>query len=78
MPVSGPLLCEKVNQFHRQLHPEEEDSFKASIGWLWRFCNRHGMRLLGDKLSADFAASDPFQSMLDLMNHVVSNYRMKM
>ena len=45
MPVSGPILCEKAKQFNEQLHAEEETtpSFTASSGWLWRFCNRHGI-----------------------------------
>ena len=43
VPVSGPLLCEKANLFHKKLNPGDQMSFKASSGWLWRFCNRHGM-----------------------------------
>ena len=40
IPVSGVVLSEKATQFHEQLHPEEsEKSFKASKGWVWRFCN---------------------------------------
>ncbi len=41
--------------------------FKASNGWLWRFCKRHGIRELsfqGEKLSADEASVGPFQTKL--------------
>ena len=40
---------------------------KASKGWLWRFCKRHGIRELsfqGEKLSADEASVGPFQTKL--------------
>lgn len=39
IPVSGVILNEKATQFHEQLHPDSEKSFKASKGWVWRFCN---------------------------------------
>ena len=66
-PVSGPLLCEKATQFHEQMHREEAGvvPFKASGEWLWRFCQRHGIRQLtlqGEKLSADDNAIAPFQA----------------
>ena len=42
IPVTGVVLSEKATQFHEQLHPEaSEKPFKASKGWVWRFCNRH-------------------------------------
>ena len=66
--MSGPLLCENANLFHKKLHPGDQMSFKASSGWLWRFCNRHGMRQLslqGEKLSADATASGPFRALLE-------------
>jgi len=68
MPVSGPLLCEKANHFYSKLHRGEQQSFKASSGWLYRFCIRHGMRQLtvqGEKLSADSSALDPFKRTLE-------------
>lgn len=68
MPVSGPLLCEKANLFHQLLHSDDEEpSFTASSGWLWRFCARHGIRQLslqGEKLSADAEAPEPFREKL--------------
>ena len=46
MPISGTILCEKAKQFNKQLHAQEATppSFTASSGWLWHFCNRHGIR----------------------------------
>ncbi len=72
MPVSGPILCEKATQLHAQLHAESgsENSkapFQASRGWLWRFCQRHGVRQLslqGEKVSSDTSAVEPFQNEL--------------
>ena len=69
MPMSGPILCEKAKQFNEQLHAEEATtpSFTASAGWLWRFCNRHGirgLRLQGEKLSANTEAPEPFKEQL--------------
>ena len=68
-PVSGPLLKEKAKEFHEKLHIEEDDppSFTASSGWLWRFCNRHGIRelsLQGEQLSSDPTATEPFKKKL--------------
>ena len=55
MPVSGPVLCEKAAQLHEQLHEGESvPPFQASRCWLWRFCQRHGIRRLslqGEKVS---------------------------
>lgn len=42
--ISGPLLKEKAMAFHRQLHGDTDDSFKASTGWLHRFKVRNGIR----------------------------------
>ena len=67
MPISGPLLCEKAIQLNSKLYGESAPPFKASRGWLWRFCNRHGMRQLsiqGEKLSSDMTAPDPFKKEL--------------
>jgi len=45
MPVSGPVFCEKAVQLHKQLHKGDAiPPFQASRGWLWRFCDRHGIR----------------------------------
>ena len=69
-PVSGPILCEKAVQLHAQLHQGDSEAellFQASRGWLWRFCQRHGIRQLslqGEKISADASAVEPFQDEL--------------
>ena len=69
MPISGTILCEKAKQFNEQLHAQEATapSFTASSGWLWHFCNQHGicgLRLQGEKLSADTEAPEPFKKEL--------------
>ena len=71
MPISGPVLCEKATQLHAQLHDGDPDnlesSFQASRGWLWRFCQRHGIRQLslqGEKVSSDVSAVEPFKKEL--------------
>ena len=41
--------------------------FQASRGWLWRFCNRHGIRQLslqGEKVSSNVSAVEPFKEEL--------------
>ena len=74
-PVSGPILCEKALQLNAKIHTQEDstsssaadNNFKASKGWLWRFCNRHGMKQLaiqGESLSSDTSAVDPFKEKL--------------
>ena len=66
--MSGVLLSEKATQFYEQLHPgASEKPFKASKGWVWWFCNRHGIRQLsleGEKLSSDTTAPEPFKKEL--------------
>ena len=68
MPISGPVLCEKATQLHALLHVgAPESSFQASRGWLWRFCQRHGIRQLslqGEKVSSDVSAIEPFKKEL--------------
>ena len=71
MPVSGSILCEKATQLQAQLHQGgSEDSkapFQASRGWLWRFCQHHGIRQLslqGEKVPSDASAVEPFQNEL--------------
>ena len=46
MPVRGPVLSEKATQLNSKIHADSAPEFKASKGWLWRFCNRHGMQQL--------------------------------
>ena len=72
IPVSGPILCEKAVQLYDQLHTGDSVApFKASKGWLYRFCSRHGLRQLsfqGEKLSCDATAPEPFkEELLKLM-----------
>ncbi len=46
-PISGPLLREKALLLFPQLYPEKAaDSFKASGGWLQKFCSRHEIRAM--------------------------------
>ena len=64
-PISGPLLCEKAMQLSESLGQQGEGKkvFKASDGWKWRFCKRHGIQelsLQGEKLSADREAVSTF------------------
>ena len=62
LPVSGPVLCEKAAIMHAQIHAGESvPPFQGGRGWLWRFCNRDGVRQLslqGEKLSSDTTAVD--------------------
>ena len=40
------------------------ESFKASVGWLWRFCNHHGTGSKvkhGESGSSDINAVEPFR-----------------
>ena len=68
MQVSGPVLCEKAVQLHKQLHEGSTvPSFQASRSWLWRFCNRHGIRQLslqGEKVSSNTSCIEPFKEEL--------------
>ena len=65
--VSGPLLTEKALQLPALLHVNDMESapeFKASKGWLWRFCNWHAIRQLslqGEKLSSTENEATPFK-----------------
>lgn len=61
IPISGGLLCEKAVELSKILRPES--NFKASSGWRWRFCQRHGIRelsLQGEKLDANTDAAKKF------------------
>ena len=40
MKVRRLKIADAVNKLARHMGIE---SFKASYGWLWRFCNRHGI-----------------------------------
>ena len=74
MPISGTILYEKAKQFNEQLHAQEATapSFTASSGWLWHFCNQHGicgLRLQCEKLSGDTEVPEPFKKELqDVMS----------
>ncbi len=61
VPVSGGIIREKAIELNRKLHGES--TFKASEGWKWRFCQRHGIRKLsvqGEKLSGNKEEADKF------------------
>ena len=68
VPVSGPVVCEKAVTMHAQIHAGESvPPFKDSRGWLWHFCNRHGvtqLSLQGEKLSSDTTALEPYKEQL--------------
>ena len=61
IPISSPICLEKALFFHRALGIETP--FNASSGWLTRFKKLYDIRevqLKGEKLSADYSASDSF------------------
>ena len=64
--VSGPVLCERAMEKHVQIQVGESmPPFQASRGWLWHFCNRHGIRQLslqGEKLSSGASEVKPLRS----------------
>ena len=63
IPISGPILQTKAWDIFKKLHPESSEQFAASNGWLWRFCQCHGimqLSLQGEKLSADHQAAEEF------------------
>ena len=67
--MSWPMLCEKISQLHVELRKEDSSNsgapFQASRGWLWRFCQRHGVRnlsLQGEKVSSNDSTVDLFKA----------------
>lgn len=61
----GPIIKEKVLHLYSVIYPESTQAFKASSGWLHRFCVNHGIRvflLQGKLLSADMTTVEPFHS----------------
>ena len=63
-PITGPIITEKAKVLFPLLYPETSKPFKASQGFLWRFCKRHGVReisIQGEKLSADMVGATVFQ-----------------
>lgn len=62
VPISGVILSQQAQIFHKKLGLTEE--FVASRGWLSRFKTRHGIRELtleGEKLSGDSESADLFK-----------------
>ena len=58
VPISGPILSAKAEEFANQL---EIENFKASTGWLERFKERHGIsfkRVCGEANSINISASE--------------------
>ena len=67
-PVLGPLLQEKALLLFLTLYLDmDQEVFKASSGWLHRFCIRYGIRgisLQGESMSADTLAIEAFRGKL--------------
>jgi len=66
VPMSGPIIVAQAEIFDRQLNGENS-TFKASKGWLWRFCKRHGIGQIavsGEIRSADDDAATSFPAKL--------------
>ena len=57
--ISGPLLMGKALQLFPLVYPDDHDptSFKAGTGWLKRFKDRHGIRVLSVQGKSQSAAS---------------------
>lgn len=67
MPLSGPILQEKALLLNKST-PNGDPTFTASLGWLERWKNRHGIRQLsitGESLSSDVLASDKYKSVFE-------------
>lgn len=65
VPISGTMLQEKAKILQKKL--DETSPFTASNGWLNRFKQRYGIRLLtisGEKLSSNPELVDPFKQKL--------------
>ena len=43
VPVTGPILFEKANEYHAILYADSPKSSTASYSFQWRFCNRFGI-----------------------------------
>ena len=59
--ISDAILMEKAKQLHEEYGGPS--AFACSKGWLWRFKNRHGIRLLtlhGESADADRAGAEGF------------------
>ena len=58
-PISGPLLMGKALQLFPLVYPDDHDLtfFKAGTGWLKRFKDRHGIRVLSVQEESQSAAS---------------------
>ena len=70
-PVSGPLVQEKALQlFFFSLPWWDESTFKASSGWLHKFCWCHGVRELSLQGEAQSADTSPFFQ--NLKNKIVA------
>ena len=63
VPVTGPILLEKENEYHVLLYADSPKPFRASYGFQCQFCNRFGIKSLSicvEKLSADLISADEF------------------
>ena len=55
VPITGPIIQAKAQDLHQRLHDIRKEGdepmqvFTASSGWLWRFCQRHSIRLYRER-----------------------------
>lgn len=62
VPLDGNMIKAKATKIFNEMHPND-NSFKASDGWLRNFKRRKGIHVLsicGEKLGCDLEAIDPF------------------
>ncbi|XP_033322035.1 jerky protein homolog-like [Megalopta genalis] len=57
-PITDVRMVERAAEVNKEIGGPS--SFKASRGWLWRFKNRHGIRLFGQNIDANVAAAQQF------------------
>nr|XP_031840848.1 jerky protein homolog-like [Nomia melanderi]XP_031840849.1 jerky protein homolog-like [Nomia melanderi]XP_031840851.1 jerky protein homolog-like [Nomia melanderi] len=57
-PITDVRMVERAAEVNREIGGPS--NFKASRGWLWRFKNRHGIRLFGQNVDANTAAAQQF------------------
>ncbi|XP_045208819.2 tigger transposable element-derived protein 4-like [Mercenaria mercenaria] len=73
VPVSGPFLIHKANEFARALGMTD---FNCSTGWLERFKERHGItfkKVCGESKSVDLT-SDRIQEWNDRLSSILREY----
>lgn len=66
VPLSGPIISAQAEQFDRQINGDSSQ-FRASSGWLWHFCKRHGISqvsIRGETRSANQISATSYPSEL--------------